>query len=115
MTKSPAAPKIIPLIERLHTFAAKLPRKDAPQLAEDLDTFRTDVGEMLDSFTDFTAQVEAWCDDDNSRDERADAKEEVDQAVNELESHLLTLAGVLTGIAFTCTKQGLATEVHPNE
>ena len=84
-----------PWITRLHTFASRLPRKDAPQLAEDLATLRDELDETSTLITELVEQLEQWADDDADRADRADAKESADELVNQLEEALVGLRTAL--------------------
>jgi hypothetical protein len=86
---------VVPWTERLYKFAAKLPRKDAADLATDLEAFSSDLEEIVDLIPELTEQLNTWADDDADRSDRADAKENADQMVNDLHGLLNQLAKTL--------------------
>lgn len=85
------SPQPQPWIPRLHQFAAKLSRKDALQLAEDLQELTDFFGEASELLEELKPQLETWSHDDVPRDERLDAKDVVDDLVNQIEEHLIAL------------------------
>jgi hypothetical protein len=82
-------------IERLHRFAATLPRKDALQLGADLCDLQTDLEEIVETVSELAGALETWGDDEMDQVSRRDARDEADSLVNSLESTLMSLRKML--------------------
>lgn len=89
------APSSPPWIEYLHKFASTLKRAEAEDLQTDLEKLQEDLEEIVENVEELREHLGYWLDDDLERSDRAEAKENVDTLVNQLEEQLDTLKGKL--------------------
>jgi hypothetical protein len=63
-----------PWLARLHRFAGQLPRKDAAQLAKDLEALKEKIEEVVEVLDDAVEHLNVWADEDVTRAEQADGR-----------------------------------------